>query len=38
MNLDRTDLQLLALLQIDGRITNAQLAEKVNLSASACLR
>src|SRR5699024_8793013 len=36
--LDRTDFQILALLQTDGRITNAQLAEKVNLSASACLR
>jgi len=38
MNLDRTDYQILTLLQADGRMTNAQLAEKVNLSASACLR
>ena len=38
MNLDRTDYQILTSLQADGRMTNAQLAEKVNLSASACLR
>lgn len=38
MNLDRADYQILTLLQSDGRMTNAQLAEKVNLSASACLR
>lgn len=37
-NLDRTDLQLLAELQRDGRQTNAELAERVHLSASACLR
>lgn len=36
--LDRTDLALLALLQSEGRISNADLAERVNLSASACLR
>jgi len=36
--LDRTDLRILELLQHDGRITNADLAEKVSLSASACLR
>ena len=36
--LDRTDLRILALLQRDGRATNAQIAESVNLSASACLR
>ncbi|MCO5056091.1 Lrp/AsnC family transcriptional regulator [Thermomonas sp.] len=36
--LDRIDLQLLALLQREGRHTNAELAEKVHLSASACLR
>jgi Lrp/AsnC family transcriptional regulator, leucine-responsive regulatory protein len=36
--LDRTDLALLAALQTEGRITNAELAERVNLSASACLR
>lgn len=37
-SLDRTDLRMLEVLQSDGRITNADLAEKVNLSASACLR
>lgn len=36
--LDRTDLRLLAVLQSEGRITNAELAERVNLSPSACLR
>jgi len=38
VNLDRTDLQLLAELQGNGRQTNAELAERVHLSASACLR
>jgi Lrp/AsnC family leucine-responsive transcriptional regulator len=36
--LDRTDLLLLAELQRGGRLTNAELAERVHLSASACLR
>lgn len=36
--LDRTDLRMLAILQSEGRITNADLAERVNLSPSACLR
>jgi len=36
--LDRTDLGLLALLQRDGRASNADLAAQVNLSPSACLR
>ncbi len=36
--LDRTDRKLLALLQKDGRITNLELAGKVALSPSACLR
>jgi Lrp/AsnC family leucine-responsive transcriptional regulator len=35
---DRTDLALLAILQREGRISNAELAERVSLSASACLR
>ncbi len=35
---DRTDLAILALLQREGRLTNAELAERVNLSPSACLR
>ena len=37
-SLDRTDLRILALLQAEGRVTNAELAERVSLSASACLR
>jgi Lrp/AsnC family transcriptional regulator, leucine-responsive regulatory protein len=36
--LDRTDLLLLAELQGAGRLTNAELAERVHLSPSACLR
>lgn len=36
--LDRTDLRLLAVLQGEGRITNAELADRVSLSPSACLR
>ena len=36
--LDRIDLLLLAELQRDGRVANAELAERVHLSASACLR
>jgi len=36
--LDRTDLRLLALLQRQGRATNAEIAAQVNLSPSACLR
>ena len=38
IRLDRTDLALLAELQRDGRISNADLAERVKLSPSACLR
>ncbi|NDK38861.1 Lrp/AsnC family transcriptional regulator [Pseudoxanthomonas gei] len=38
LSLDRTDLRLLALLQQDGRATNAEIASQVNLSPSACLR
>lgn len=36
--LDRIDLRLLALLQQQGRATNAEIAAQVNLSPSACLR
>ncbi len=36
--LDRTDLRMLALLQREGRMTNAELAAQVKLSPSACLR
>jgi len=38
MILDATDLRLLHFLQQDGRISNQELAEKVALSPSACLR
>ena len=36
--LDRTDLRMIGILQREGRITNAELAARVKLSASACLR
>jgi Lrp/AsnC family leucine-responsive transcriptional regulator len=38
MKLDRLDRRILDELQNDGRIANADLAEKVGLSPSACLR
>ncbi|MEI4488147.1 Lrp/AsnC family transcriptional regulator [Frigidibacter sp. MR17.14] len=38
MDLDATDRRILTVLQRQGRITNAELAEQVNLSASACHR
>ncbi len=38
LTLDRTDLRILEVLQREGRITNAELAERVNLSPSPCLR
>ena len=38
MKLDRTDRALLAELQRDGRVSNRELAERVHLSESACLR
>lgn len=38
MQLDPTDLKILGLLQADGRVSNQDLAEKVFLSASSCLR
>jgi Lrp/AsnC family leucine-responsive transcriptional regulator len=38
IELDRTDLRLLALLQRQGRASNTELAEQINLSPSACLR
>ncbi len=38
MTLDTTDLRILHYLQQDGRISNQELAEKVALSPSACLR
>src|SRR5690606_1905783 len=36
--LDRTDLRILAELQRDGRLTNQELADRVSLSPSPCLR
>jgi len=35
--LDRTDRQILAVLQADGRISNVALAKKVNLTPTPCL-
>ncbi len=37
-HLDKTDRQILRLLQQDARITNAELADQVNLSPTPCLR
>lgn len=36
--LDETDIRILRMLQEDGRLTNVDLADRVNLSASPCLR
>ncbi|RYY51706.1 MAG: Lrp/AsnC family transcriptional regulator, partial [Comamonadaceae bacterium] len=36
--LDRTDLKILSLLQQDGRLSNVELAERVSLSPTPCLR
>ena len=38
MELDSTDLAILRELQDDGRISNVQLADRIHLSESACLR
>lgn len=38
MPLDRTDLRILRALQADGRLTNAELAQRVNVSAATCHR
>jgi len=38
MSLDRYDKMILEALQQDGRVSNVQLAQRVNLSESACLR
>ncbi len=38
MQLDRYDLQMLRILQEDGRISNQELAERIGLSPSPCLR
>jgi Lrp/AsnC family leucine-responsive transcriptional regulator len=38
VKLDKTDRKILAILQSDGRLTNQEVAERVNLSPSPCLR
>jgi Lrp/AsnC family leucine-responsive transcriptional regulator len=38
LELDKTDRKILSILQSDGRLTNQQIAERVNLSPSPCLR
>jgi Lrp/AsnC family leucine-responsive transcriptional regulator len=38
IQLDRTDRRILELLQQDGKLTNQEIAERVNLSPSPCLR
>lgn len=38
IELDRTDLRILDLLQHDGRLSNQEIAERVALSPSPCLR
>jgi Lrp/AsnC family leucine-responsive transcriptional regulator len=38
IDLDKTDRKILAILQSDGRLTNQEIAERVNLSPSPCLR
>lgn len=38
LSLDRIDRQLLELLQADGRLSNIELADRVSLSPSPCLR
>ena len=38
MSIDKFDRKILAALQSDGRLTNAELSDRVNLSASQCSR
>ncbi|HJV87266.1 MAG TPA: Lrp/AsnC family transcriptional regulator [Noviherbaspirillum sp.] len=38
INLDKTDLKILSILQSNGRLTNQEVADRVNLSPSPCLR
>lgn len=38
VELDKTDRKILAILQMDGRLSNQEIAERVNLSPSPCLR
>lgn len=37
-SLDKTDMKILALLQEEGRITNAELSQRIGMSAPPCLR
>jgi Lrp/AsnC family transcriptional regulator, leucine-responsive regulatory protein len=37
-SIDKSDQRILELLQMDGALSNVELAERVNLSPSACLR
>lgn len=37
-NMDKINQRILRALEIDGRMSNAELADKIGLSASACLR
>ncbi|MCU0949843.1 MAG: Lrp/AsnC family transcriptional regulator [Burkholderiaceae bacterium] len=38
VDLDRTDLRILEILQADGRLSNQEIADRVSLSPSPCLR
>jgi len=38
IDLDKTDRKILSILQADGRLTNQEIADRVNLSPSPCLR
>jgi Lrp/AsnC family leucine-responsive transcriptional regulator len=38
VSLDAIDRRILAILQVDGRLSNQEIAERVNLSPSPCLR
>src|SRR3954468_17731328 len=38
IELDKTDRKILEILQTDGRLSNQDIAERVNLSPSPCLR
>ncbi|WP_157204827.1 Lrp/AsnC family transcriptional regulator, partial [Methylomonas methanica] len=38
MELDRYDIKILNILQADGRISNQELADRIGLSPSPCLR
>lgn len=38
IDLDKTDRKILSILQSNGRLTNQEVAERVNLSPSPCLR